>query len=188
MMFSTRSLRRPALLLILRAGAYLALASTSIARVSAADINTLWLTGNGDAQIHVFTCGDLLCGRIAAIKDPIDSKTGKPPVDKNNPDPALRAKPIVGTELFQKMKPSGQNVWHGQIYNPEDGQSYDATVTLEAAQLKVRGCGLAGLICQTETWTPAQEAPPPIPAAQVPPTAARPPSHRPIGKTAPKQP
>lgn len=143
------------LALSIRVAACLVFGGYSGARASAADINSMWTTGDGDAQIHVFTCGDLLCGQIGVIRDPIDQSTGKPPVDKNNPNPALRTKAIVGTDLFQLMKPSGQNVWHGKIYNPEDGQSYDATVTLEGDRLKVRGCGLAGLICQTETWTRA---------------------------------
>ena len=50
------------------------------------------------------------------------------------------------------LRPQGANKWSGQIYNPEDGKTYDATVVLESPNvLKVQGCVL--FICETRTWT-----------------------------------
>ena len=119
----------------------------------AAEVTGVWTTTDGEAHIKVSNCGDQLCGQIISLKDPLDKETGKPTKDKNNPDIGKRENPIVGVQLFQHMKPTGANSWHGQIYNPDDGHSYDATVTLEEPKLRVKGCALGGVICQSELWT-----------------------------------
>lgn len=119
----------------------------------AVDAFGVWATSDADAHIKVGPCGDQLCAQIVWLKDPIDKDTGKASLDKNNPDPEKRKLPIVGLQLFQNMKATAANNWKGKIYNPDDGKSYDATVTFEDAKLKVKGCGLGGLICQTEIWT-----------------------------------
>lgn len=119
----------------------------------AAEATGVWTTTDGEAQVRVSICGELLCGQIVSLKDPIDKETGKPTKDKSNPDPAKRDNPIVGVQLFQQMKPEGPGHWRGFIYNPDDGKNYEATVTLEDNKLRVRGCGLGGLICQSEIWT-----------------------------------
>lgn len=119
----------------------------------AVDATGIWVTSDAEAHVKVGPCADQLCGQIVWLKDPIDKDTGKPTLDGNNPDAEKRKLPIVGLQLFQNMKPTGANSWKGRIYNPEDGKSYDATVTFEDQKLKVKGCGLGGLVCQTEIWT-----------------------------------
>ena len=141
----------------LRFGMRLALlgliASIPLAGAYAADATGVWVTPDGEAHIRVSACGEDLCGQIISLKDPIDKETGKATKDKNNPDAAKRESPIVGVHLFQHMKPTGANNWKGLIYNPDDGKSYDATVTLEDTKLRVRGCGLGGFVCQSEFWS-----------------------------------
>ena len=119
----------------------------------AVDAVGVWVTSDAEAHIKVNPCADQLCAQIVWLKNPIDSATGKQPLDKNNPDVEKRKLPIMGLQLFQSMRPTAANIWKGKIYNPDDGKSYDATVTFEDLKLKVKGCGLGGLICQTETWT-----------------------------------
>ena len=120
---------------------------------TAADAVGVWTTSDGEAHVKVSPCADQLCGQIVWLKEPIDLETGKPNTDKNNPDPEKRARPINGLQLFQSMKPTSVNSWKGKIYNPDDGKSYDATVTLEDQRLRVKGCALGGLICQSELWS-----------------------------------
>jgi uncharacterized protein (DUF2147 family) len=43
-------------------------------------------------------------------------------------------------QILVGLKPDGANKWSGQIYNPEDGKTYGASVTMPNANtLKVRG-------------------------------------------------
>jgi uncharacterized protein (DUF2147 family) len=120
----------------------------------AADPIGTWLTEEGKATVRVTDCGGALCGTIIALKEPNDPATGKPKVDKNNVDASKRSRPIVGVQLVTGLKPAGANKWTGQIYNPEDGKTYNANVTLQNANaITVQGCILGGVICKTNAWT-----------------------------------
>ena len=44
--------------------------------------------------------GGALCATIATPKSAADPETGRPWTDKNNPDPALRNRPLVGASQF----------------------------------------------------------------------------------------
>jgi uncharacterized protein (DUF2147 family) len=116
----------------------------------AAEPTGTWLTQKGDAHIRVARCGKALCGTVIWIKDAIDPKTGKPPVDESNPDPAKRNRRIVGLRIFA-MAPDGQGTWAGGIYNSDNGQTYAGKLSLRGdGELEVRGC--AGVICGAEFW------------------------------------
>ena len=54
----------------------------------AADPQGIWLSGDGGTKVHISNCGGKLCGKVIWLKEPIDSKTGKPKTDALNPDPA----------------------------------------------------------------------------------------------------
>jgi uncharacterized protein (DUF2147 family) len=133
--------------------ALLAIAVLSVSRVAsfAVDATGTWRTED-DATIRVSNCGGGLCATIMSLRDPNDPQTGKPKTDINNVDASKRTRPIVGMQIFTGLRPEGANKWSGQIYNPEDGKTYDANVVLENANtLKVQGCVL--FICKTKTWT-----------------------------------
>jgi uncharacterized protein (DUF2147 family) len=122
----------------------------ALATARAAEPTGTWLTQKRDAQIRVARCGEALCGTIVWIKDKIDPKTGRPPVDEENPNPRLRNRPILGLRIFA-MQPHGNGAWIGPIYNSDDGQSYAGKLTLNGARsLEVQGC--AGVMCGSETW------------------------------------
>ena len=55
----------------------------------------VWAEGDGGAHIEIAPCGDKLCGRIVWLKQPVD-ENGRPLMDKNNPNPTLRTRPILG--------------------------------------------------------------------------------------------
>ena len=43
--------------------------------------------------------------------------------------------------------------WAGRIYNPEDGRTYKAYLTvLNETTIKLQGCALGGLVCGTRMW------------------------------------
>jgi uncharacterized protein (DUF2147 family) len=116
----------------------------------AVDPTGTWRTEEG-ATVRVSSCGGGLCATITALKEPNNPQTGKPKTDIHNVDPSKRNRPIVGVQIFTGLRPEGANKWTGQIYNPEDGKTYDANVVLEnASTLRVQGCVL--FICKTKTW------------------------------------
>ena len=111
----------------------------------------LWETG--ESHIEVYHCGDLLCGRIVALDDPLDL-AGKPRVDTNNPDPALRTRPIMGMDLIAGFSRKSDRKWvGGTIYDPRDGKTYKCKMTLRKdGTLKVRGYVGVSLFGKTVVW------------------------------------
>jgi uncharacterized protein (DUF2147 family) len=116
--------------------------------VSAADATGEWLIEDGDARVRIAPCGADLCGTVAWIKE------GSPTVDVNNPDPAKRSRPLIGSEVLLGLKPSGTSEWTGSLYDAENGRTYVGKLTIvDERHIKVAGCVLGGLICETQTWT-----------------------------------
>lgn len=116
--------------------------------VSAADATGEWLIEDGDARVRIAPCGADLCGTVAWIKE------GSPTVDVNNPDPAKRSRPLIGSEVLLGLKPSGTSEWTGSLYDAETGRTYVGKLTIvDERHIKVAGCVLGGLICETQTWT-----------------------------------
>jgi uncharacterized protein (DUF2147 family) len=115
----------------------------------AQEVTGAWSTGK--ARVRIADCGGALCATVTALNEPNDDE-GKPKVDKNNSDASKRSRKIVGISILSGMKPSGDNSWKGNIYNPEDGKTYSASMTLQGSSLKVQGCAL-GIICKTQIWS-----------------------------------
>jgi len=114
----------------------------------AAEPTGTWLIKDGGAQVRVGRCGADLCGTVAWIKK------GAPRVDLNNPDPAKRSRPLLGSRVLLGLKPSGEGQWTGSLYDAEDGRTYTGKLTIvDERHVKVAGCVLGGLICQSQIWT-----------------------------------
>ena len=72
--------------------------------------------------------------------------------DKNNPDPALRDRPVMGLPILINMQPS-EGRWEGSVYNAENGKTYDSSISLVSPDvLAIQGCVL-GFLCGGEEWT-----------------------------------
>ena len=112
-----------------------------------------WLSQEGDTKVHVADCAGKLCGTVVWLGKPIDAKTGKPKTDKLNPDPAKRSHPLLGLLVVRGLSPSGPDKWSGTIYNADDGNIYQASMTVQGASTaRVQGCVL-GILCKSQTWT-----------------------------------
>lgn len=110
----------------------------------------IWVTDGGKSRVQVVDCGGALCANIIWLRDPNDKK-GRPWTDQLNNNVSLRGRPIIGLELFRNMRPAGKQAWKGRIYNPEDGDSYDVTLTLARAdRISIKGCVL--FVCETHHW------------------------------------
>src|SRR5437660_1467116 len=108
-----------------------------------------WQMEGGKVTVQVSNCGGSLCGRIVALKKPLD-KHGNPKVDKDNPDPSLRMRPVIGLSLFRDMKRTADNQWQGVIYVPDDGRTYNAIVYISGDVMKVKGCVM--VFCRAKTF------------------------------------
>ena len=131
------------------------LAPIGSTQAAAADPTGIWMKPDAErpARIEVRKCGkSQLCAKIIWLENPKDSK-GKPLRDIRNSDTSQRGRAILGLPLFNGFSPSGPNAWAGQIYNPEDGNTYSATLTLVSQkQIVLKGCKAFGLLCGQKIW------------------------------------
>jgi uncharacterized protein (DUF2147 family) len=118
------------------------------ARAQAADdAFGTWLHPENGSHINVFKCGGGLCAKVVKVADPSRK-------DDKNPDPKLRTRSVVGVVIMSGARKTGENTWKGKLYNTQDGETYNGTVTVvDKGHLKLEGCVLGGLICQGPTWT-----------------------------------
>ena len=111
----------------------------------------VWRMSNGKVTVRVSPCGPKLCGTVVALKKPRDDK-GRPRRDKENPNPALRQRPVIGLTILSNMRPSGEGRWTGTIYNPDDGNTYSSRMQLKGSgTMRVDGC-VAGVLCKSMTF------------------------------------
>lgn len=141
---------RGALLLTL-----LPLSQGALAAAPAALLGT-WLTDEGDSKVEIVATpaadgSAVYNGKVAWLKEPL--RDGKPLLDANNGDAALRTRPILGLPILAGFRAAPGGGWTGgTIYSPRAGKSFPAELSLAAdgrLQIKVQ----AGLISRTVYWT-----------------------------------
>ena len=134
--------------------AALLLAGLSAAADTAKDPSGTWLTGDGRAKIRIDRCGPgqkLVCGKVVWLKVPTFDN-GAPRTDLKNPDPKKRARPVIGLQLIDGLKPDDAK-YTGELYNIEEGKIYTVSLERESeAELSVSGCMLR-VLCGSQTWT-----------------------------------
>jgi sterol desaturase/sphingolipid hydroxylase (fatty acid hydroxylase superfamily)/uncharacterized protein (DUF2147 family) len=114
-----------------------------------------WMTPGATAVVEIAPCSDApgLCGTVRWLWDGLDEK-GRPRLDTQNTDTSLRSRPLVGLSILSGLARTANGGWEGRIYNPEDGQTYRATLRRVGADtLTIEGCVL--FICQKQVWRSA---------------------------------
>jgi uncharacterized protein (DUF2147 family)/peptidoglycan/LPS O-acetylase OafA/YrhL len=115
----------------------------------------LWWAEGGAAQVRVSPCGEALCGRIVWLRSPFD-ENGCELRDRYNPDPSLRGRQLIGTEIVRHLvAQGGAEEWAGgAIYDPTSGRTYECVLRLrDTNRLEVRGYIGFRLLGRTVTWT-----------------------------------
>jgi len=145
-------------------------------------IEGTWLTVS-KSEITIEACAPVHCGRISKIEVPpeIVAKYGDDLAalegnftDQLNKDPALRTRPILGLQILTLTPTENPWVYDGEIYNPQDGNTYSGYVeVLGADKLKLNGCVLYNIICQGEEWVRIITPPEPLVAPDLPPPPPR---------------
>ena len=116
------------------------------------------------SEITIALCPEGYCGTLSKIVVPREGLTEEEyaaamamPVenftDVRNPDPTLRGRPMLGLQIL-KLAPSVKpNVYDGEIYNPEDGNTYSGYVEMLGPDfIRLNGCVLYNIICQGQDW------------------------------------
>lgn len=116
-----------------------------------------WKNGEGTGIVEIYrTTSGHYAGKIIWLKEPIDPETGKPKLDKRNPDESKRAVPTLGLINMHGFTYNEEDkVWEdGHIYDPKNGKEYSCKMELQDNNtLKVRGYIGVSLIGRTDTWT-----------------------------------
>jgi uncharacterized protein (DUF2147 family) len=109
-----------------------------------------WRLSDGRVTVRIRPCGSNLCGFIVGLAKPLD-KQGRPKVDHENPNPALRSRPVMGLQVLFNMRGSGNGSWTGTIYNADDGGTYSARLKLrDPGKMQLKAC--LGPFCKNKTF------------------------------------
>jgi uncharacterized protein (DUF2147 family) len=137
-------------LLILVACSLILACASAAAAAAAADPKGVWLVEDKSAQIEIENCSGIIWSIVIWERN-----SGH---DTENPDPSLRGRPtlgipvLIGMRLVVPQRPDGM-VWRGQIYNAQNGRTYEANIKLVSPDvLHLEGCVLGGLFCGGQNW------------------------------------
>lgn len=106
---------------------------------------------NGEERsiVELYDRNGLVYGKV--IKTFLKPSEDPDPVcDQCSPDDHRYNKKIIGMEILQKMKKSGNEYSDGDILDPENGRVYRCKIWIEDGDLKVRGYW--GPFYRTQTW------------------------------------
>lgn len=112
-----------------------------------------WKLDDGSAIVEVYQQGDEFNGRIVWLENPTNPD-GTPTNDKNNPDPNLRSRKLIGLNMLSGLKKLGESEYgNGNIYDPGNGKTYNCSMKVEGNTLKVRGSlDKRGILGRTMDW------------------------------------
>lgn len=121
----------------------------------------LWWNQEKNAQIEIYESAGHIYGKIVFLKEPVYpaddpmAMAGRPKIDRNNPDPLKRKRPLLGLLILDSFRQTGDRIWEdGFIYDPKNGKTYSCKMTLETSDtLGVRGFIGFSLLGRTTIWT-----------------------------------
>lgn len=129
----------------------LMLGLSAVAKAQADPLEGVWLNEEKDAKIQIFKGNDgLFYGKIIWLKEPVEN--GAPKLDKNNPEKTKRRQQIVGLVILKSFEKDGNTYDDGTIYDPNNGKTYDATITYKGNTLALRGYVGFSWFGRTTTW------------------------------------
>ena len=124
-------------------------------------IEKTWFNQEKTSKIEVYLAKDgKFYGKIVWLDNVNDEKTGKPKVDKENPNENQRNTPIMGILILKGFSVSDddKNVYTGgKVYDPKNGKTYCGKLTFKGKSIDLRGfiCSVS-FLGRTSTWTLAE--------------------------------
>ncbi|MCK9539696.1 DUF2147 domain-containing protein [Dokdonella sp.] len=131
----------------------------AMAAPDAAAIVGTWATDDGASHVAIMAAGDRLDGHVVWLREATfaagdaQGMAGQPKVDRNNPDPALRSRPVIGLTVLSGLHYAGNQTWDGgTLYTPASGKSYPCKASMASnGTLKLAVGG--SVFGRTITWT-----------------------------------
>ncbi|MDC1067638.1 DUF2147 domain-containing protein [Candidatus Kapabacteria bacterium] len=121
------------------------------ASINKDDIFGTWLTQDQDGKFEIYERDGKFFGKLVWGKNPNK-------LDENNPNPKLRNRKLVGSEILTEFIFDNGEWVDGKIYDPRDGDTYSCNMWLEDLNtLKIRGYVGISLFGKTVTWTRFKE-------------------------------
>jgi uncharacterized protein (DUF2147 family) len=145
-----------------------AILTLTTASAFAADASVIgdWMVKDGYGHIRIDNCGGKMWGIVVWEKTP--------GFDNENPDPAKKGRPLLGTPVLMGLVPAKEpGKWTGEIYNSQNGKTYSSNISLaDENTLDLEGCLFTNFMCLTQKWT--RVTAPPANAAPLPPLKSAP--------------
>jgi len=119
------------------------------------DILGTWLNQEATGKITIYKEGEKFFGKLVWLRTTLDSITGLPRTDKENPDAKLKSTPLIGLVNLKNFTFNGKDEWSGgTIYDPKNGKTYKCYIQFESAnKLKIRGYVGVSLLGRNTFWT-----------------------------------
>jgi uncharacterized protein (DUF2147 family) len=119
-------------------------------------IEGVWLNHLENVKVEIFKRDGKFFGKIVWIDIPKDVDINFP-TDKNNPDPKLRSRKIMGLEMITDLK-YANGIWEdGKLYSPKKGQTVDCELEISDDNQTLYVTASKGLFSKTLEWTRVNE-------------------------------
>lgn len=108
-----------------------------------------WKTETKNGIVEIARCGQSLCGNLITS----DGIAANPAIkDVNNKDEKLRGRALKNMPMLWGFTYKDGTWAKGNVYNADDGGTYDATITMtDANTLKLKGC-IVWPLCKNQVW------------------------------------
>ena len=119
------------------------------------DILGTWLNQEATGKMTLYKENAKYFGKLVWLRTPLDSITGLPRTDKENPDVKLKSNPLIGLVNMNNFTFDGKDEWSGgTIYDPKNGKTYKCYIRFETPnKLKIRGYMGVSLLGRNTYWT-----------------------------------
>jgi uncharacterized protein (DUF2147 family) len=106
------------------------------------DLDGVWRNAHNTIHLRLAPCGPAYCATVVWA-----TETARADARKGS------GQELIGSQLLTNLHPNGPGKWRGRAYVPDLNRRASATVLrTRPDQLRVSGCALGGLICQTRHW------------------------------------
>jgi uncharacterized protein (DUF2147 family) len=124
--------------------AALIMAALPVAASAQSTLEGHWKNPKGSVIVHLGPCGSSICGTVVKASEKAKASARNGGTDN-----------LIGTRILSGLRPAGDGVYRGQVFDPKRNIHAPATVRLLSPDaLEVRGCAIAGmLLCKEQLWT-----------------------------------
>ena len=112
----------------------------------------VWLNHLENVKVEIFERDGKFFGKIVWINIPKDVDINLA-TDRNNPDPSLKSRKIMGLEMMTDLK-YDDGIWKdGKLYSPEKGQTVNCKLKVSDDNQTLYVTASRGLFSKTLEWT-----------------------------------